>query len=215
VVTGTRGRSAVWSASAHPVTISLSYASLKRCNNMVDEIFDGGRPIRVYVGTLKIVSVTKAVVAAGDYAAEDVLSESATNGAGTAWTFTEIARGNSGTGYITRAQVICETTGQTPRLTMYLFKALPTSELDDNAANTALLHADLANYVGKIDFPALEDLGGDSEAVATPSTTGNLPLAFKCADTADDLYGILVTRDAITGEAAGDDYTVRLTAEVY
>jgi hypothetical protein len=164
-------------------------------------------------GIVKTVSVTKALAAAGDYAAEDVLSESAI--AGTAWTFTAVARANGASGYITKAHVICETTGLTPRLTLFLFKATPTSNLNDNVANTALLHADLANYIGKIDFPAMEDLGGDSEAVATPSTYGNLPLAFTCASGADDLYGILVTRDAITGESAGDDMTVRLTVEQY
>lgn len=156
---------------------------------------------------IKEVSVTKALAAAGNYAAEDVLSESAT--AGTAWIF----RGTGGSGYITKAQAICETTGLTPRLILYLFNVLPTSNLYDNVANTALLHADLAKYIGKIDFPALEDLGGDSEALASPSTYGNLPIAFCTKDVAQTLYGILVTRDAITGESAGDDMTVILTVE--
>ena len=166
---------------------------------------------------LVTVSVTKALTSASAYAAEDVLSESATNGVGTAWTFSAIAKVDGGTGYIVKAQAICETTAVTPRLTLYLFNTTPTSELDDNAANTALLHADLANYVGKIDFPAMEDVGGDSEAVASPSTYGNLPLAFQCRNTAtvaDDLIGILVTRDAFTN-TAGNDVTVTLTAEQY
>ena len=165
------------------------------------------------VSKTKTVSVTKALAAAGNYTAEDVLSESAT--IGTAWTFSAIARQNGASGRITKAQAICETTALTPRLTLFVFTATPTSALNDNVANTALLHADLANYVGKIDFLGLEDLGGDSEAVATASTTGNLPLDFTCAATADDLYGILVTRDAITGEVAGDDMVIRLTAEQY
>ena len=163
--------------------------------------------------TLKPVSVTKALAAAGNYDIEDVLSESA--GAGTVWTFVGMAKLNGGSGYITKAHVICETTGLTPRLTLFLFTAAPTSNLNDNVANTALLHADLANYIGKIDFPALGDLGGDSEAVATPSTDGNLPLEFTCATADDNLYGILVTRNAITGESAGDEMTVRLSADRY
>jgi len=162
-------------------------------------------------GTIKTVSVTKALAATTNYTAEDVLSESAS--AGTVWTFAAITRANGGSGYIVKAHVICETTAQTPRLTFYLFTAAPTCNLNDNAANTALVSADLANYVGKIDFPAMEDLGGDSEAIASPSTYGNLPLAFTCADNADDLLGVLVTRDAIAGETAGDDYTIRLTVE--
>ncbi len=164
---------------------------------------------------LVTVSVTKALASASAYDAEDVLSESASNGVGTAWTFSAIAKVNNGTGYIVKAQAICETTAVTPRLTLFLFNATPTSELDDHAANTALLHADLANYVGKIDFPAMEDLGtGDSESIASPSTYGNLPMAFQCATAADDLYGILVTRDAFTN-TAGNDMTIRLTVEHY
>jgi len=59
----------------------------------------------------------------------------------------------------------------------------------------------------------MEDLGGDSESVVTPSTSGNLPLAFTCAAGDTALYGTLVTRDAITGETAGDDMTIRLVVE--
>ena len=157
------------------------------------------------------VSTTKALAATGNYLAEDVLSE---NGAtGTAWVFSNIVKANGCSGEIVKAQAISETTGLTPRLTLYLFTATPTSQLNDNAVNTALLHADLANYIGKIDFPAMEDLGGDSETLATPSTQGNLPLSFNCASNANDLYGILITRDAITNEVAGDDMTIKLTIE--
>ncbi len=164
-------------------------------------------------GTQKTVSVTKACAAAGDYAAEDVLSESAA--AGTAWTFAAVARENGASGYVVKAHVICETTALTPRLRLFLFNAAPTCNLNDNVANDALVHADEANYVGYIDFPAMNDVGGDSEAIATPSTSGNLPLAFTCATAADDLIGVLVTRDAITGETATDDYIIKLTVEQY
>jgi hypothetical protein len=181
---------------------------------MAYELFDEtGRPIQIAIPKVTTISVTKAVAAAGNYDAEDVLSEHATTG--TAWTFDTVVSRNGGKGRITKAHVICETTAQTPRLTLYLFNATPTCNLNDNVANTALLHADLAKYVGKIDFPAMEDLGGDSEALATPSTTGNLPLDFQCATADDALYGVLVTRDAIAGETATDDYVVRLTVEQY
>lgn len=159
---------------------------------------------------MRIVSVTKEVAAADNYAAEDVLSEDVS--AGTAWTFPDVVA-KGGRGYITNARVICQTTNLTPRLTLYLFKAAPTSALNDNVANTTLLHADLANYQGKIDFPALEDLGGDSEAVISTSTVGNLPLAFQCAENSGALHGVLVTRDAITGETVDDEYTLELTVE--
>lgn len=165
-------------------------------------------------GTLVTVSVTKACASATAYDAEDVVSESAS--AGTVWTFSDVAaRVNAGTGYIVKAHAMCETTAVTPRLSLFLFNVTPTCAKNDHAANTALLHADLASYVGKIDFPAMEDLGtGDSEAVASPSTYGNLPLAFQCAGVTNALYGILVTRDAFTNTAT-NDLVIRLTIEQY
>lgn len=163
------------------------------------------------------VSVTKALDSSdGAYTAEDVLSES--KSAGTVWTFSTIAKVNGGTGYIVKAQAISETNNVTPRLTLYLFNATPTgAAVNDNVANTSVLHANISQYVGRIDFPAMEDLGGagtDSTSIATPSTSGNLPLAFQCATAADDLIGILVTRDAFTNTAT-NDMTIVLTVEQF
>jgi len=159
------------------------------------------------------VSVTKALAAAGNYTGNDVLSESASSG--TIWTWAAVLPDNGGRGKIVKAVALLETTALTPGLTLYLFKAAPTSELNDNAANTAVLHADEANFVGAITFPAMTNTGaGDSQAIVTPSlTTGNLPLAFECGSSANDLFGVVVTRDAITGESAGDDLIIKLTVE--
>ncbi len=158
------------------------------------------------------VSVTKALAAAGAYAAEDVLSESAT--IGTAWEFADIVPARNVSARIVKAVVISETTAIVPALTLYLFTVTPTSAVNDNIQNTALIHADLANFIGKIDFPILEDLGGDSEALVTPSLVlGNLPLAFRVTGVTTSIFGILVTRDAFT-QVATRDMTVKLTAEV-
>ncbi len=157
------------------------------------------------------VSLTKVLVG-GVCSAEDVLSE-ATSVAATSLVFTVVGRYNVGSGFIVRAQALCETTNVTPRLSLYLFNALPTSELRDNVANTAVLNADIGNYVGRIDFPAMDDLGGDSSALCTPSTYGNLPLAFTCGSSTTSLWGILVTRDIVTPGAA-DDMTIILQVEV-
>ncbi len=163
--------------------------------------------------SLKTVSVTKALVAAANYADEDVLSESAT--VGTAWVFDGIVTSKGASAKIVKALAIWETTALAPVMTLYLFKGVPTSNLNDNVANTALLHADLANYVGRIEFPALSDQGGDSESIVTPSlATGNLPLSFSAATGDDALYGVLVLGAAVTGEAAGEDMTVSLTVEL-
>ena len=53
---------------------------------------------------LKRVAVTKALEAAGAYAAEDVLSESDTGGVGTDWDF-NVAHSNFRSGYIVKAEV--------------------------------------------------------------------------------------------------------------
>ena len=146
----------------------------------------------------------KRLAAAGDYTAEDVMSEVVTIG-GTPFIF-ELA---SKSGYIEKAVALCSTTALTPRLTLYLFNQYPTCEMDDNDPNTAPIVADRFSYQGKIDFPAMEDLGtGMSNTLAAPSTYGNLPLPYYAPK--KKLYGVLVTRDAITGQAAGMTMTIGL-----
>ena len=159
---------------------------------------------------LKVVSVTKAIAGA-TYTANYVVSESTS--AGTAWEFPDVVKEDGGGGYITKAEIISESESVTPRFTVFLFTATPTGELDDDDANTNPDSADLANYIGKIDFPAMESLGTtDSVAVCSPSTVGNLPLAFVCASTSRKLYAVAVTRDAFT-QSAGDNLTIKLTTE--
>jgi len=178
------------------------------------DLFDEfGRPLGVNISSLKTVSVTKTCEADGAYVADDVISESDTPGAGTAWTFAAMARGNGGGGEIVKAIAVSETTALTPKLTLFLFNATPTCELDDNAANTAVLKADISSYVGKIDFPAMEDLGtGCSEAIVTLADGGNLPLPFVCASDDDDLYGVLVTRDGFD-QVDDKEMTIKLTVK--
>lgn len=163
-------------------------------------------------GTLKTVETTKAIVG-GSEGANDVLSESTT--AGTAWHFMGVSREKGGKGYIVKAQAISESESVTPQLTLFLFARTPTSNLNDNVANTAPDIADRDFYLGKIDFPAMESLGTtDSNSIVTPSTYGNLPLEFECVHNSQDLYGILATRTAFT-QTAGDDITIKLTTEQY
>ena len=148
----------------------------------------------------KTISVAKTMLAAAK-AAGDVVSENATTG--TDWDFDF-----GGTGYITKAVITHDAT-LTDRLRLYLFSQPPTSETDDNVANTSPLTADQGFFLGTIDFPAFQSQGtGDAFTVATPSTTGNLPLAFD----SPVIYGILVTRDGITTVA--EALTINLTADM-
>ena len=164
-------------------------------------------------GRTATVSVLRTLAAAGNYDAEDVMSDDADNGEGTAITFTGVGRTKGTAGKIVQASILCSTTALTPRLTLYLFSSTPTCELDDQAANTAVLAADQAKFVGQIDFPAMSDLGtGMSGTISTMSTWGNLPIYFVCEEDSANLYGVLVTRDAITGEAANMTVRINLTA---
>ena len=159
----------------------------------------------------KTVSVTKATEAGENYSADDVISEAESGGS--AWLFSDIVPENGMAGRIIGAHVIAETAALTALTSLYLFKALPTSNLNDNAANTAPRHADLANYVGRIDFGAMDSQGGDAEAIVVEGS-GKLPLPFKCSAAANDLWGILVYQASENSEVDGEDMTVRLTREL-
>lgn len=161
------------------------------------------------------VSRTKALIG-GTYVAKDVLSESATNNVGTSWVFSDVVAQNGGSGVIIKAVVVSETTNITPRISLLLYNAVPTCELDDNAANNAPKHADLDNYMGRLDFPALQasDFGtnNDSAQQIVPGSYQGIPLSFICATADKNLYGVSVTWDAFT-QVAGDDLSFYLEIE--
>ena len=165
------------------------------------------------MGKIKPYQITKSLAAAGNYAAEDVLSESAT--AGTAWHFENIVSENGGTGKIHQVTAHCSTTALTPRIVLYPFNISPVSgQFNDNVANTAVVDGDIRNVLcPPIDLPPMRDYGGDSESWATPSTSGNLPVVFQCLNSSKDIYIIAVTKDAITGEAVGMNLTLTFWIE--
>jgi len=154
----------------------------------------------------KTVLVSKTLECEGGYGDEDVMSESDTNAAGTDWDFDF-----GGTGKIVKAVAHTPTTAMTFGMVLMLYSRPPTCELDDNAANTGPVAADVPYFIGTIVFPAMSDLGtGGSYSIATPSlTTTNLPLAFD----APKLYGVAVITDA---QDPADDtlFTIILSAEM-
>jgi len=163
---------------------------------------------------LREIRTSKAIDASiGAYTANDVVNDDDCSTTATAWTFTQMASGNNRTGSIIGATIFSESESVTPRLTLYLFNATPTGELTDNSANTNPIKGDRTKYIGAIDFPSLESVGTTaSTATISGSTVGNLPLSFKCAAADDDLYGVLVTRDAFT-QTATDDIEIVLMVE--
>ena len=167
----------------------------------------------LWIPKLVVVSQEKIVVSSGAYEAGDVVSESVS--AGTAWRFVGMAKKAGGGGYITKGLVMAETTAIASRLSLFLFTDTPTCALNDDVQNTAPLKADRNIYVGRIDFPACDDVGaGMSESMVTPSTVGRLPVAFVCKHDSLDLYGVL----AIHGTEDLADFTtltIVLTVEQF
>lgn len=148
---------------------------------------------------------TPAVAAAGDYADNDVVSNSASNGAGVAWVFPDMALVDGGVGEIVGAILTVSAAAVAASFRLWLFDAIPSaSELDDNAAFS--LHAnDQAKLVQVVDFPACSSLGG-----VAGSITAALSKPYRCAAADTDLYGILQITDAETGESASMIVIVKL-----
>ena len=138
------------------------------------------------------VRVQKILEAEGTYTANDVMSESDTNGNGTPWKFEFV-----GSGKITQAEIITPTIARTSAITLYFYESYPTCELDDNAANTGPLVADLPFFAGKILMPALVAQAGPASTITT--LTNSIPYRSKT------LYVVVVDG---TGEDFGDDTTL-------
>ena len=180
-----------WEASG---TFESAYIADVKLNGEIIQLGpEGGRH-------KKTVQVSKLMIADAK-AAGDILSENASTG--TDWDFDF-----GGTGYITKA-IVMHDAAITTQLRLFLFSQPPTGETDDNKANTSPVTADAGFFLGSIDFPAMKYLGtGDATTVATPSTSGNLPLAFD----APLIYGILTTVDGVTTVA--ENLTITLTGDM-
>jgi len=158
----------------------------------------------VTVKHIKTVLTSKTVVD-GAHSADDVVCEDADNGEGTEWDWDV-----GGTGKIVKAVAACAKNAIVPVLEIQLYTAPPTCELDDNAAATGPVAADVPNFVGIITMPAMTDTGtGHSFSVATPSlATGNLPLYFD----APLLYGVVMDKTGADFDASL--LSIILTAEM-
>lgn len=136
------------------------------------------------------------VAAAGDYADNDVVSNSAT--AGVPWWFPGAARVPGGGGIIKRFTLSCSTAAVVASWRLHLFTEPPiTSALNDNVAFD-LKNADRLKWIGFIDLTALADIGD-------PSANCNSALNFQfvCAPDSRDLWAILQITDADANESAG------------
>lgn len=140
------------------------------------------------------------------YAARDAVANSTSSP--TVLTFSNIARVNAGSGYITKARLMTDQSTNTARFRLHLYRTAPTA-INDNAAWT-LLWANRANRIGFIDFSALQTEGTGSDAANALNT--DIRLAFVCATASRALYGMLETLDAFT-PASGQQFMIELSAE--
>ena len=150
--------------------------------------------------TLVASTHSRTVAAAENYTIGDIVSNSASNGAGTPWQFSNVGS----FGYIRGGVITCTEDSITTLFRLHLFTASPTaSELDDNVA-LAIAEADRGAYIGFVDFPAMVDVG-----VPSVSQTEVLK-PFTGLGT---LYGILEDRSGETAETAAQTISITLYVE--
>lgn len=137
------------------------------------------------------------------YTAGDVVAESTS--AATVWTFAGAARA-LGLGGILQGAVFIDSVAQStkPDLELYLFDTAVTTQ-NDNAA-WAPTDADMEKCLGFIAFPSGLFKTGSGNGVVNVE---GIAKVFQCASTSQDLFGILVVRNAYT-PTSGEKLTIRL-----
>lgn len=172
----------------------------------------------LYETAEKILNPVKAVVAsfvaeaAADYADNDVISNSDTNGAGVALEFEEAVRVPGGAGKIVHATVnFVASTAIAATTELQLFSQAPTAtELDDNAAAGTVGAADAPYYLGLIAFAQGTDYGAGT--ICLPSAvTPAAPLFIRAE--VQSIFGRLIFRDSEANETASMPVHVTLWIE--
>ena len=152
-------------------------------------------------GEIRPVTASFIAEAAGNYADDDVISDHATNGTGTALEFQNAVLRSGGGGKVVGANLsFIAATAIAATSELQLFSQVPTAtELDDNAASGGVGAADTPYYLGMIAFAAGTDVGASTfclPATLTPAA----PLMIRAGVTS--IFGRLIFRDAETNETA-------------
>lgn len=146
----------------------------------------------------RIVTATKVLLAAGNYAALDILAEAATGSL--AWRFPNCAAVPGQQVVIVGVRMYCSEDSVTTRPRLWLFRRNPTggSELDDNDVFNLDDADNRGQCVGWIDLPAFTDQG-------TVSITfdDDIRKYITLDGSSKDLYGIVQILDAEAAETAG------------
>lgn len=177
-------------------------------------ISDGGGAITVD-GTVSVtISTSAARVSSGvtrpsdttAYAAGDAVTDSTS--APTAITFSGCAKANAGSGTIYSVQCVdsaAQTTKAQLELWIFAGTSAPTPD-NDNAAFTPT-DGELANLIGVVEFNAW--YVGDASSGASGNCVSralNQNIGFVCGASVDDLYGLVVVRNAYT-PVSGESFT--------
>lgn len=184
-----------------------------------------GQPLPVHLetdseGRLLVSSLYRSVsdsfiaAAAGDYADNDVLSDSASNGVGTALEFANAVADPAGAAMVIGGSInVVASTSVAATIGLQLFSQTPTAtELDDNAAEGGVGAADAPYYLGEILFAAGTDYGAGT--IKTPSTlTPAAPLFVHSESGSRSIFGRLIFRDAEANETAAMPVHVTLYLE--
>ena len=152
-------------------------------------------PVRYAAG------VRVSCAAAGDYAALDVMSASATDTAGTATYVPNLARTAGGVVTFQTIRVKCSEDAVLTSLRLHFFNAAPLAaevEMDDNAAFSIATAAGLAKHQGSVLLNAFVDIG----VAESSSNTSGLQESFKCATGQTGLWMVVTTEVAETNETA-------------
>lgn len=142
------------------------------------------------------------------YITGDVINESTS--AGTVWTFSNLARKNDGTGYITKARLHTDQKTNTARYRVHLFHTAPTA-INDNVPNT-VLYADFSKRIGHFDLQAMSTATDSTNSTAAMTSDLNLRIPFKSVSGGRSVFAVLEALDGFT-PANGQKYYLELTAD--
>ena len=164
----------------------------------------GNLKVNVVGGGFRSTSDSFVAAAAGDYADNDVLSDSASNGVGTALEFTNAVLTAGGSALVIGGSInVVASTSVAATIGLQLFSQTPTAtELDDNAAEGGVGAADAPYYLGEMLFAAGTDYGAGT--IKPPSAvTPAAPMMIRAAAGSKSIFGRLIFRDAEASETAG------------
>ena len=153
------------------------------------------------------VQATLTLAAAGDYGADDVLSESATVGEATSLAFNLAGRERFS---IKSMRITSSVTTQTWKGELWLLRETPHDDtvVDDNVAFSLAIEDRLKVAAVLLMGSAMRDVG----EIAYGEQVFDPPVDVELGDGETALYAILVTTDAFTDESAGQTVTIELDA---